>query len=243
MQKTFRYPLKHKLFQQAVENDSNIDNNEMSMTTFSQTGQDLFVVAMLEGKSKGTYLELGCNQPKWSNNTFVLEKFFLFSGVSIDIDYDEHSQFNSHLDITERSWPLCRPSTTYYKQDALTFDYSSLHNYYDYLQVDIEPPTANLTALQTVCSKKQFAVITFEHDSWNKKSAQSNIKEQSRNFLTSLGYTLIVNDIGVGSQGKLVSYEDWWAHPDYVSPEVIHAYQQIDFNRVITWQDVLFDYK
>ena len=231
----FKHDLLNKHFQLAVEKDEGIEKQN-SWLTYSQTGQDLFVIAMLQGKSKGTFLELGCQQPKYSNNTFVLEKFFMFTGVSIDINYDEHWPGNRHLHISEKSWPLCRPSASWFKADALTFDYSSLSDYYDYLQVDLDPAINSFEALKQVCNNKKFAVITFEHDDWDRKSSNLKIKQHSREFLLSLGYQLVVGDVGFNDTQ---SYEDWWAHPDFVDQQVINAYKQVDGN-VKNWQRVLF---
>jgi hypothetical protein len=43
-------------------------------TYFSQAGQDLFVLSMLENKSAGVYCEIGGAHPIESNNTFLLER-------------------------------------------------------------------------------------------------------------------------------------------------------------------------
>jgi hypothetical protein len=52
----------------------------------SQAGQELFVIAMTQGKTNGTWLELGCGHPIGSNNTFLLEKKLDWSGISIDTE-------------------------------------------------------------------------------------------------------------------------------------------------------------
>ena len=240
----FKHNLHNTDFQSAVENCTKMDSTIPfdSYLTYSQTGQDLFVIAATSGKKGLTFLELGCNQPKYGNNTYVLEKFFNFSGVSIDISYDEHQQFNEHLDITERSWPLCRPTTIWYKTDALTFDYSTLSNYYDYLQVDLDPANISLEALKLVCSTKKFAVITFEHDAWDLNSNALQIREQSRKFLTDEGYVLIAGNIGFtyDSRVKHKSYEDWWVNPKFVDESVIKAYK-LDNDETKTWRQVLFN--
>jgi hypothetical protein len=235
----FKHDLINQPFQNAVENAIKSANHNLSFLTFSQSCQDLFVVAMLEGKSKGTFLEIGCGQPKYGNNTFVLENFFLFTGVSIDLNYDDNWSANRHLNIVERSWPLCRPATLWHKTDALNFDYSSLPNYFDYLQIDIDPPKSNLELLEKLCSTKKFAVITFEHDDWDSRSFELNIKRRSREFLLSKGYILIGGDIGGRNNSKLVSYEDWWVHPNFIKKEIIDAYKTIT---PVTkhWSEVLF---
>jgi hypothetical protein len=220
----FKHDLTNSYFQEAVENDLLLLSGK-SMLTFSQTCQDLFVVAMLEGKSFGTFLEIGCSQPKYSNNTYILDKIFQFTGVSIDLHYDEFWPYNQQLSMAERSWHLCRPAIIWHKADALCFDYSTLPDYFDYLQIDIDPAKSNLELLEKLCITKKFAVITFEHDDWNPESSELDIKQRSRNFLLSKGYQLVAGDVGVLQESKLVSYEDWWAHPDFVKQQVIDAYK------------------
>jgi len=81
----------------------------------SQAGQDLFVIAMLQGKRQGTFLEIGAGKLNVGSNTFLLEKEFGFSGTSIDI-IDAHSlqswqkEVNQwwswfYADIRDESWP------------------------------------------------------------------------------------------------------------------------------------------
>lgn len=235
----FKHDLINKDFQNAVETNPHILTYN-SPLSFSQSCQDLFVVAMLEGQSHKTFLEIGCNQPKYSNNTFVLEKFFLFTGVSIDLLYDEHQKFNQHLDITERSWALCRPATVWYKTDALLFDYSVLPDYFDYLQIDIDTPLENLTMLEKLCSDKKFAVITFEHDDWNNKFKDANVKYRSREYLHNKGYELVASDVGVIDGRRLLSYEDWWVHPDFVKREIIDSYKIISSD-IKPFEQILFN--
>jgi hypothetical protein len=236
----FKTDLQHQDFQMAVENTEDLVKNQWHVS-MSQSGQDLFVVAMMQGVKQKSFLEIGCSQPKYSNNTYILEKIFQYSGVSIDIEYDTDWPQNSNLPMIERSWSLCRPNTIWHKTDALTFDYSSLPNYFDYLQVDIDPAVASYTVLEKICKNKQFAVITFEHDDW--QSAEFQIKDKSRNYLSSLGYELVVSDVGVHNKNDLVSFEDWWAHPDHVEKNIIDSYKWIESTRVKEWQEILFNYE
>ena len=58
------------------------------MESYSQCGQDLFVINLLN-QNKGKFLDLGCYLPKNINNTYLLEKIG-WEGVSVDIiDYSQ----------------------------------------------------------------------------------------------------------------------------------------------------------
>lgn len=89
----------------------NIDQLESN----SQAGQDLFVVAMMQGKKNGNFLELGAGHSKDGNNTYLLEKSFHWSGTSVDIknqntisNYNfKKKQFWSKFydDVKDPRWP------------------------------------------------------------------------------------------------------------------------------------------
>lgn len=71
----------------------------------SQAGQDLFVVAMLQGKKQGTFLEIGAGNLQYGSNTFLLEKEFDFSGTSIDIEnYHSEKHWQREIKIWWRSF-------------------------------------------------------------------------------------------------------------------------------------------
>jgi hypothetical protein len=52
----------------------------------SQAGQELFVIAMTEGRRHGRWLEIGCGDPIRSSNTYLLEKKLQWTGISIDME-------------------------------------------------------------------------------------------------------------------------------------------------------------
>lgn len=61
-----------------------LDLDRISSLSRSQAGQDLFVIALTQGKKNGRWLELGCGYPKQVSNTWLLEKEFGWTGTSID---------------------------------------------------------------------------------------------------------------------------------------------------------------
>lgn len=79
----------------------------------SQAGQELFVIAMTQGKRHGTWLEIGCGDPVRSNNTYLLEKRFAWSGISIDMrsmDHDIITPFEEYWSgfyntVRRPNWP------------------------------------------------------------------------------------------------------------------------------------------
>jgi tetratricopeptide (TPR) repeat protein len=170
---------------------------------YSQVFQDMFVLTMLDGKRNGKYLEIGCGDPFYGNNTALLEEQFGWDGISIDLNTDKFSKERKGTIITG---------------DATKVDYQSiLEGDYDYLQIDTDPAEVSLKVLLAIpFESHKFAVITFEHD--NYADEKSGIRERSRQYLRSHGYILVVPDI---APDKFNSYEDWWVHRELVDEKII----------------------
>ena len=78
---------------------------------------------------------------------------------------------------------------------------------FDYLQVDCDPPRVSFNALKKIPHDKyKFATITFEHDKYTSEDGEL-VQTESREFLTNLGYVLVVDDISVDDSHP---FEDWW---------------------------------
>ena len=181
---------------------------------YSQTYQDLFVLSMLKGKKKGTYLEIGAADPFFGSNTALLETQFEWKGTSIEILEHEVKKFAG-----SRKNPIVL-------HDATTIDYADFltqHQYpkdIDYLQVDCEPPSVTYDILTKIpFDKHRFAVITFEHDYY--ADLTKLYREKSREFLTEKGYVLVGSNI---SPNDNCPYEDWWVHPELVDSDVINIF-------------------
>lgn len=187
---------------------SNINKIKKS---YSQAGQDLFVLAALKGKMNGTYLEIGSNDPISSSNTYLLESIFHWRGVSMDIDFESVTRFNKRrTNIAELA-------------DAITIDYTKLLersnlpiNQIDYLSIDCDPAPNTYAALRNIpFDSTKFAVITYEHDGYLMGDTWMDL---SRQYLVSKGYVLVVSKLAVTDT---TYFEDWWVHPDLVDMDHI----------------------
>jgi hypothetical protein len=180
-------------------------------TIYSQTAQDLFVIAMTNGKQNGTYLEIGCGWPTGGgNNTFALEKDFAWTGISIDNGRDAVDNWRP----LEKEWQAKRPQADFRCVDAFAVDYSLLSDYFDYLQIDIDPAENSLEILKQITKHIRFSLITFEHD-W--PLYVGPVREQSRTHLQNEGYQCVIQNIGG---------EDWWADPNIIDKDLINIYTQ-----------------
>jgi len=254
--------------------------NDLITKTNSQAGQDLFVVAMLSGQRRGTFLEIGTGHFRENNNTFLLEKEFEWTGISIDNrdcnnqsdlwklfyknarapnwpDADSLSDLPEHIQQECRSInsvekyvlvePLqtVRPLTTFYTCNALDFDYTSIKKYYDYLQIDIEPPWNNYLVLEKILQTIEFGCITFEHDIFTASKQSVRAKASANALLTDLGYVLIADDVCITLDNnqpstKLLCFEDWYANPKYVDQKIIKTYQCLGTGKLKYYTDILF---
>lgn len=178
---------------------------------FAQTYQDMFVLAALDGKTKGTYLEIGAGDPFHNNNTALLETEFGWKGASIEILQEEVDKFKAAR------------KNNVYCQDAVATDYrdflrkANLGKQIDYLQLDCDPPHNTYEILLAIpFDEYKFAVITYEHDFYADET--KTFRDKSRKYLQEQGYELLVTNI---SADKNSSYEDWWVHPELVAKETI----------------------
>ncbi len=184
---------------------------------YSQCYQDLLVLCLTNGKSNGTYLEIGSGDPFHGNNTALLEKLFDWHGVSIEIDKDKVENFkqnrkNSMLCLDATIAPYDTILSTTFKTDVI-----------DYLQLDCEPPKTTFeTLLQIPFDKYKFKIITYEHDYC--VDFTKSYRDKSRKYLLSLGYELLVNNISANTNSP---FEDWWIHPDLLSRDIIDSMRSI----------------
>lgn len=185
---------------------------------YSQSYQDMFVLTMLNGKKNGIFVEIGAHDPKFINNTYLLESQFDWNGLSIDIEYGSEIGFKRE-----------NRKATFVLHDALTLDYkklftdNNLPNRIDYLQIDIEPQINTFNCLKKIpFDDFKFSVITFETDYYDTNTDQPTkemVRNESRKILESYGYVLVAGDVcNVGND----PFEDWWVDPTVVDLELIN---------------------
>jgi glycosyltransferase involved in cell wall biosynthesis len=184
------------------------DGIEKIQINYSQLHQNIFKLAELNSKANVIHLGIGAHEPIFISNTYLLESVFSWQGISIELNRDIVTRHKAM-----RSNPcLLGDATTADYSDIL--DQAALPSVIDYLSIDIEPPQNSLIALKKIPHDcHQFRAITFEHD----YSAGGCLERtESRVFLDSLGYKLIVSDASWGN--RIV--EDWWIHSDHVDADI-----------------------
>jgi hypothetical protein len=176
---------------------------------YSEAYQDMFVLAMTNGKKNGTYVEIGSGHPSYGNNSYLLEKDFGWKGMSVDISEEFISQHQKERTHTA----LLKDATTINYTNY--FDSLGFTNEIDYLQVDVDPAEVSLKVLYTMPFEKyKFSVITFEHDHY--ADPKSQVREKARKFLEAFGYVLAVPNVSPDDNRP---YEDWFIHPDIMNSQ------------------------
>jgi len=178
---------------------------------FSQCLQDIFVLTMLDGKTDGSYLEIGSAEPYIGNNTALLEKLG-WTGISIEIDKELCNLFKR-----KRKNPVIN-------MNALDYDYTSVRGEIDYLQLDCDPPEITYQILTRLnFDHCKYKVITYEHDYYVDES--KTYRDKSRAFLKSKGYMLIAGNVAPNDTDN---FEDWWIYPELVDSEIVNKMVQKD---------------
>lgn len=152
------------------------------MSFYSQLKQDSIVDSILEGKTNGTFVDIGASFFDKMNNTFYFELYKNWRGLAVEID----SRYND-------GWKN-RPNSVYINEDALKVDYKAefekmnMPSTIDYLSVDLEPPEVTYQAFCKIMETGYtFNVITFEVDYYRDKST----RDPSRQMVQDMGYVLI----------------------------------------------------
>jgi FkbM family methyltransferase len=191
------------------------NGSEKMQYSHGQAYQDLFVLSMLNGKTDGTYLEIGSAGPYYGNNTALLEETYGWSGVGIDFDEKFVKEYTA-----ARKNPVL-------KQNALEVDYIKVLSWLavdgvvDYLQLDCEPSSITYEIMTKIpFDKFKFRVITYEHDHY--LDMTKSYRKKSRDYLSALGYVLVVPDVSTDGHS---SFEDWWVHKDLVDSGIIEKMQ------------------
>lgn len=197
-------------------------HSELIGENYAHSWQDIFVLSMLDGKVDGTYLEIGANVPILYNSTFLLEKFFNFTGISID-----------KLDLS-LAWKI-RPKANFLCQDAVMLDYHALLNnnfkqkQIDFCQIDIDSAIDHLTILKSLLSSGyRFSVFTYETTAELDSDPTINKSIiESRDLFTKNGYMLIASDVLHWFDNEWLRLDDWWIDPTAIDPNILDKFKSV----------------
>ena len=199
----------------------------MKYNSQARENQDRFAVAVLDGKKNGTYVEVGGYLPIEWNNTFMLEKEFGWTGISLELFEKFSSQWNGL-----RSNPCITCDATTIDLNSL-IEENNLPKVIDFLQLDIDPAASTFKVLENIdFDKHSFRIITFEHDVYRGEDT-IEIRNKSREILQGHGYTLLIPDVSHGD----LKFEDWYIKEDLMPSDTWKKF--INVNPVFNSEDML----
>ena len=197
------------------------ENSEKIKTNYSQVYQDMFVLSMTDGKTNGTFVEIGGAQPYHNNNTALLETQYGWSGISVELNQEYVKEYTT-----------ARPNVKMFDSDATKLNYKKIlkqnfdTNIIDYLQLDIEPAKNTFEVLVSLpLDEYKFKVITYEHDYY--VDVTKSFRDKSRRYLKAMGYEMVVNDI---STDGVSAFEDWWVYSDLVDQKILDQMKDVGDN-------------
>ena len=160
-------------------------SNRPDIQAGSQIEQDRIVLALLNGKRFGTFVDIGCGTPIINSNTFLLETEYGWSGIAVDCAPQRDGW----------CWEDRRASR-YIVADAMTLDYARLFEEefadreIDFLSLDLEPPAITHQLLFALPWQRwRPHVIAYEADAYRDPEAAAREQEAAA-FLRSMGYSL-----------------------------------------------------
>ena len=167
---------------------------------YSRHYQDMFVLSVLNGKTNGTFIEIGSGDPYKFNNTALLEDTFDWTGISID-----NNERFCYQHSRKRKSQILNADVVHLDFDMF-FKMNCVERHTDFLRINAEGAT--VAALQKIpFDKHEFFVVQIQHNAcwWG-----NEIKDFTRDWLQKIGYVLAVPDVAVNEKDN---YEDWWLHP------------------------------
>ncbi len=184
-----------------------------NLKSYSQAGQDKFVITMLRNKFQGKYIEIGAFEPIGLNNTYILETKYDWSGFSLDIEERYVKNFN----LTRRNKCLLADGTDFKYHEQIKKIWGDIDRI-DYLQVDCDPAETTYKCLCALpLDKVRFSVITFETDYY---ISGNKIRKLSREKLKKYGYKLVASDVCYLNN----PFEDWYVDPEFVDASIFEKY-------------------
>ena len=111
-----------------------LKNKRSKIKSFSQAGQDKFVLKMLNNKKNGKYIEIGAFDPIKISNTYILEKEYNWSGFSLDIEQKFQKRFNK----IRKNKCILADATKFNYENEIRRLWGNIKRI-DYLHLDVDP--------------------------------------------------------------------------------------------------------
>lgn len=182
----------------------------LTINSRGESGQDCFAFEHCGRKKNGTFIDIGCNEPKNWNNTYALEEVG-WRGPLIDIN----PEYAAAIEQERESSFYCADARTIDWWDILKFT----GNHVDYLSLDIDENQLCEVTLAVLKNLFDYRVTwkcaTIEHDAYRHGD---HPRASIRKLMYQQGYKLYRADVEIGQfrggdpnwKGNGKPFEDWW---------------------------------
>lgn len=171
----------------------------MKQKTYSDFGEDVWVLNTLNNKRQGFFLDVGCIHPFIRNNTALLELKNDWKGICIGLEDIESLRDNGKItEEEERKWRgfdwSYRTNTNFFLKNPEQVDYESIFNTLrfprtiDYLSLKISLPYNTVQFLKMIpFDSYRFSTITL---SSNTDVISFDDIQNYSDYIQSFGYTI-----------------------------------------------------
>lgn len=175
---------------------------------YSQMSQDLFVNHLLDC-DEGFFVDVGCYEPKFINNTYMLEERG-WRGLLIDTQ-PRWIDLAKSLRSPENKLALVNLMGVNFNT---VLQQNNCPPVIDYIDLDIDEATLKVVT-DIDHDLFSFKIITVEHDYYKVDEPGSDAelyRSECRRIFSEAGYKLVCADVGNNSGPQ----EDWYVNPKYI---------------------------
>lgn len=183
---------------------------------YSQASQDDFVDMVLEGQTKGYYVDVGgaCDDHTQGSNSLMFEQR---GWNGLVVDNDPHRMVGRKCSFANT---FIGDGSNNTKKLGDILKENNVPELVDYLSIDIEGQDFN--ALKSfIESGYSFKVATIEHNLYSRNPGVDQLKADIFNILAANGYVRVVDNAGDKATLKNLhagwAFEDWYINPKYVN--------------------------
>lgn len=184
---------------------------EPDVKSYSQAGQDVWVWEMLEHKTAGFYVDLGCGDPVAVNNTFAFEQMG-WDGILVDL--------LAGCETRKGRFFKCDATSP---TPELLEAYRTMPLIVDFLSLDLDEAT--LATFDTLpWDTHRVRVACIEHDAYMGR----NFRPEIRGAMQRMGYTLVCGDVCIRCPSPTSDpgpFEDWFCDSKLVKHELIDRFR------------------
>lgn len=183
--------------------------------------QDCLPYYLLGHQKEGFFLDVGCQLPTGSNNTYLLETLG-WNGLAFDRTDSTSWSGNTQWYENRHTPRFILDATSRELTDTL-LTHAPKNTIVDYISLDIDDDGGLNYGVQGLLrilnAGVVFKTMTFEHEAYRHQQSNGEVvRAVSRIILQSLNYIPLFIDVSLGEDRY---FEDWWINPLYFNEDIL----------------------